>query len=234
MSNQCSGCQSPTRSTGWCPKCRMFSRVCECGTAFLANGHTAIRCLECNRRRRNKYHYQWHKQNDDPEKRRQWDRTAKKRKRARMRQDPESPLYDKHKERVRQANHKRLRTLSGQLAAAFYRTRIGKSDPDTDMGRSPRRVGLEHTITKQDVVDLWERQGGKCALTGMAMEYEPQSPKCISVDRIENSVGYIPSNIQLVCKWVNHAKNKMSNDQIRALLAEVVELREVQRYSGSS
>jgi hypothetical protein len=42
----------------------------------------------------------------------------------------------------------------------------------------------------------------------------------VSVDRIDSSKGYVPGNVQLVCKWVNLAKQDYSNDDMEAVLRE--------------
>lgn len=51
-----------------------------------------------------------------------------------------------------------------------------------------------------DLHDIWERQDGKCAMTGAAMR---KYPRTWSVDRIDNACGYTPGNVQLVLKEVN-------------------------------
>ncbi len=58
---------------------------------------------------------------------------------------------------------------------------------------------------------------GKCALTGLKMTFN-KSLLAISVDRINNEEGYIPNNIQLVCRWVNLAKNSGSNQEFKDIL----------------
>jgi len=47
------------------------------------------------------------------------------------------------------------------------------------------------------------------------------SLKTVSVDRIDSSKGYVPGNVQLVCKWVNLAKQDYSNEDMLAVLKEV-------------
>ena len=46
----------------------------------------------------------------------------------------------------------------------------------------------------------------------------------ISLDRIDSDLGYTIDNVQLVCKWINLAKNTASNEQILAVLREFKEL----------
>ena len=68
-------------------------------------------------------------------------------------------------------------------------------------------------ITIDYLVSLWEKQQGRCALTGKKMIHKHNSPYTVSVDRIDSSVGYYEGNVQLVCQSVNLAKNGYSNEE---------------------
>jgi hypothetical protein len=71
--------------------------------------------------------------------------------------------------------------------------------------------GLGWTLTIDDVADLYEKQKGKCALTGWDITFpelgHPSSFSC-SIDRIENKAGYTKENIQLVDGRLNMIKGK--------------------------
>jgi hypothetical protein len=73
------------------------------------------------------------------------------------------------------------------------------------------RRGIDFTISEQDIHDLWDRQKGLCAVSGMPMSLEHgtvanHNLRKVSVDRIDNSRGYHIDNIQLVIWQVNCAK----------------------------
>lgn len=84
--------------------------------------------------------------------------------------------------------------------------------------RSPQRCLF--TITVEDVIALWDKQGGLCAISGMPMAHEFKNLRSASIDRIDSNNGYVPGNIQLVCQWVNYAKNNHSDAEIREVLSE--------------
>lgn len=65
---------------------------------------------------------------------------------------------------------------------------------------------------------LWEDQGGKCAISGMEMLHQFNSLESISIDRIDSGEGYVPGNVQLVCRWVNLAKQRHTNEEFLGLL----------------
>lgn len=75
--------------------------------------------------------------------------------------------------------------------------------------------GLLCGIDKEDVYNLWIQQSGKCALTGMPMEYSSlgKNPLGASIDRIDSGQNYTPDNIHLVCWVVNQMKNNMTMEQ---------------------
>jgi hypothetical protein len=79
-------------------------------------------------------------------------------------------------------------------------------------------VCLDVQIDADYLMGLWEKQGGRCALTAIPMAHQFNNPNSASVDRICSNGGYVPGNVQLLCKWVNRAKNNMSNSQFRQVL----------------
>lgn len=71
--------------------------------------------------------------------------------------------------------------------------------------------GLEFSLTTSYLQELWDRQGGKCALSGVDMGYIGSGWSTASVDRIDPSIGYVEGNVQWVCWRVNDAKANMNN-----------------------
>lgn len=65
-------------------------------------------------------------------------------------------------------------------------------------------------ITKEDLMELWNNQEGKCAISKLPMTYTTdngRNPYNVSVDQINPSKGYTKDNIQLVCMCVNQLKS---------------------------
>lgn len=84
--------------------------------------------------------------------------------------------------------------------------------------KRPERFAV--TITPEFLHSLWDAQGGLCALSGMPMLHEFNNLRSVSIDRIDSNLGYVPGNVQLVCRWVNLAKGKFSNEQILSVFDE--------------
>ena len=76
------------------------------------------------------------------------------------------------------------------------------------------------------LINLWDKQNGKCALTGWDMTMvlgEGVIQTNCSIDRIDSSIGYVEGNIQLVCRIVNISKSNTSVDNFINLCKSVVD-----------
>ena len=76
-----------------------------------------------------------------------------------------------------------------------------------DRAKSKNRL---FDISKEDLMDLWNKQEGKCAISKIPMTFNIDSgrnPYNISIDQINPSRGYTKDNIQLVCMCVNQLKS---------------------------
>jgi len=69
--------------------------------------------------------------------------------------------------------------------------------------------------------EIWNKQGGKCARTGVEMGRIGDKWTSPSIDRIDSSRGYEKDNVQWVCWRYNDAKSNMSDDQFIAMCLAV-------------
>lgn len=76
---------------------------------------------------------------------------------------------------------------------------------------------LEFKVTPKEAWELWERQQGKCALSGQTLTFQGNKRKTqagtASLDRIDSSKGYLPDNIQWVHKRINVMKSNLSDQE---------------------
>ncbi len=86
----------------------------------------------------------------------------------------------------------------------------------------PRRhLSLEFILT------MFEKQHGRCALTGIEMTWAVGSGRVrtnLSIDRISSDRGYEADNIQLVCRIANLMKNNLEQNEFVGLCRKVAEL----------
>lgn len=85
------------------------------------------------------------------------------------------------------------------------------------MDRSKSK-NLECDITLDFLYQLYKKQEGLCALSGIKMTYDVLSGRTstnISIDKIDPIKGYTQDNIQLVCMAVNEMKNDRSIEELQ-------------------
>lgn len=108
-----------------------------------------------------------------------------------------------------------------------YKVRYGSLETyfGNKLARIKRRAKIEVSITVEDVLSLWQVQGGKCALTGRIMTIGAGSGSTghePSIDRIDSSGGYYMGNVWLVTSAVNFAKHKLSMQEFVNLCVDVL------------
>jgi hypothetical protein len=87
---------------------------------------------------------------------------------------------------------------------------------------SAPKEGKSFTITQAEAWDIINKQGWKCALTGIA--FTPggtRSDTQPSMDRINSSIGYESGNVQFVTLRVNYCKRELSDAAFVALCKQV-------------
>lgn len=84
----------------------------------------------------------------------------------------------------------------------------------------------------QYLKELWDRQNGKCSVTGLELHIKyihtkkqrtDKSPYQASLDRIDNSKGYIKGNVRFVCLMFNIARNDFSDNAVIEFCKKVVD-----------
>jgi len=102
----------------------------------------------------------------------------------------------------------------------FIRSIISRTKARCTKPSSRRKKIIEFSINSDYAIKLYSEQNGLCAITKLKMTYQFNCHKQISIDRIDSTKGYIKGNVQFLCRWVNYAKNDMTNEQLRKLLVE--------------
>ena len=74
--------------------------------------------------------------------------------------------------------------------------------------RRAKERGYDFTVTIEEIWDIYIAQDKVCALTGVPIAFKDTA----SLDRIDNAVGYVRENIQIVHKDVNYMKYIYSQD----------------------
>jgi|688.fasta_scaffold224988_3 hypothetical protein len=104
----------------------------------------------------------------------------------------------------------------GKVPRVFYRYLIKQAEVRN----------IEITITFEEIAELFDKQNGKCALSGVDLilpRIIRGNLRTASVDRIDPNKGYISGNIQWVHVNINYAKLAMGNEEFINLCKQVAE-----------
>lgn len=92
-------------------------------------------------------------------------------------------------------------------------------------GKKGRREPVDFLITIEFAWDLFIKQEGKCALSGLdiVINYNQKEGHTASLDRIDSSKGYTEDNVQWVHKDINMMKRTYDQDYFIELCKSVSE-----------
>lgn len=78
-------------------------------------------------------------------------------------------------------------------------------------------------FTLEYVLDLLEKQNGRCAVTGKVFTFEGNEVGTnVSIDRIDSNKPYSAGNVRLVCSAVNYMKRRMNDNELVDWCLDVV------------
>lgn len=83
--------------------------------------------------------------------------------------------------------------------------------------QSAAKRGHECTITEEDVLSLWEQQGGLCYWLGTEMltDVPDRHPQKVSLERLDGDIGYVLGNVVLACQFANIGRNNVEENIFR-------------------
>lgn len=86
--------------------------------------------------------------------------------------------------------------------------------------RSAKQKGLEFNLDLVFLYELYIRQGGKCSLSMVSIDFDVNKA---SLDRVDSTRGYTKDNVQWLHKHVNIMKNSFPQDMFIYLCNKVSE-----------
>lgn len=131
--------------------------------------------------------------------------------------------------RCKQCSRERTNARKSRSVEAALKSLCTANRSSNRSARSKRRRGLVHEITPEYLIELWYRQHGMCAVTGVPMTHIYGHGNVMtnaSLDRIDNRIGYTNDNVRLVCFAVNVMRNSMTDDELYEWCRLIVERRE--------
>lgn len=92
---------------------------------------------------------------------------------------------------------------------------------------------LEHSITLEDIQSLWLSQEGKCYWLGVALSegnLPNRHPLKPSLDRLDNSKGYIKDNVVITSTFANLGRSNTTTEDF----SEFLNILKQEIYNGNS
>jgi hypothetical protein len=94
----------------------------------------------------------------------------------------------------------------------WYQVVMGLSENLSNSKKRAKKFGWKCDLDLPYLTELWMAQSGKCSLTGQWLDHasgslDNKNPYRASVDRIDNSKGYVKGNVRLLTHWANNAKS---------------------------
>ena len=121
-----------------------------------------------------------------------------------------------------------VRRKAASATPQAYLTRLFGQLKHARTKKEKVKVGWD--IELEDVLELWDKQEGKCALTGLFMTYHKdgsgKKDLNASIDRINPEIEYLVTNIQLVCSRANTLKHNLREDELYWWAKNIVEFKE--------
>lgn len=77
-------------------------------------------------------------------------------------------------------------------------------------------------ITLEDLIAQHEKQKGLCAISNVKMDHIQGSLNSISIDRIDNNLGYTKENTHLVAKWINIGRRNATLEEIKQAIKDLI------------
>ena len=106
-----------------------------------------------------------------------------------------------------------------------------------------KKRNLSFNIEQKDLLDLREKQAGRCYYTNYPMTFNfiwhtkgklnEKTKFQVSCDRIDNNVGYIKSNIVLCCTFINKMKWTLSEQEFYKVCQDIVDNQKKQNRKAS-
>lgn len=98
-----------------------------------------------------------------------------------------------------------------------YNVRSKSAGPRPFLNALLSQKNRRSTLSLEYLLEMWQKQSGLCALSGVAMTHQTGIGYLgtnASIDRIDSSVGYLPGNVQLVCRRANEIKREFSSNDL--------------------
>lgn len=120
-----------------------------------------------------------------------------------------------------------------------YQDNYNVASPRRSLGsalrRALKRKMTANHVTIDDLMRMFEANGGRCMLSGVKMTWGARekarkpSLHSISLDRIDNTKGYERGNVRIICHGLNALRGGWSDKEMMALAVALVEFQKTEQ-----
>lgn len=134
--------------------------------------------------------------------------------------EAKAPRAREYNKQWRAENMQKARDMYAAWKTDYPVAAIGKN-----LRRALERRPTENPITVKQAVEIWKKQEGRCALSGVMMTWGKGAfyPTSISLDRIDSTKGYTVDNVRLLCYAVNAMKGVWDDAHVHEIAQGIVE-----------
>jgi len=127
--------------------------------------------------------------------------------------DRNKDVWNNRKESYNKNMRKYRSTIKGAIMTSLVAAK----------GRS-KKQGISFDLDLEYVTNLFEKQQGKCAITGEVMVPKSKERLSPSLDKIDPQKGYTKGNVQWLTWKSNMIKQDMNMDELRNFCLKVLQL----------
>jgi len=94
------------------------------------------------------------------------------------------------------------------------------TDQMSHLRRISEKNALLCDLSLDSLDDLWKKQNGRCAMSGIEMTYKRGDLLAVRID-LKCGENYISPNIQLICDGVKRMKKGHTNEEVKKFITEL-------------
>lgn len=134
--------------------------------------------------------------------------------------------YKEYNKRYKEENPEKVKESKRKSYFKTRRTQHEQHPLKFLLSRAKLRAskkGVPFDLTYDIMLDMWQKQDGKCHYSDLLMEYTygKKSPLQVSLDRIDSNGGYTEQNSVLYCLSINYAKSDFTESQFTDFLKNI-------------
>ena len=137
---------------------------------------------------------------------------------------PEVKAKKSLRAKIYNANLTEIQKCRRAATLAKYNERTPRLALLQNRSNALHRHPTANPITIEELLGLWRRQEGRCAVTRFPMTWKQGriKPTSISLDRLDPAKGYESGNVRLVCYSVNAFRNTMTDSEMLMMAKSIV------------